>query len=64
MTLTRLQMELHYTNRILPPSVVSHVQSDDEANWRDIEATMVNISSSPSFSQISLHAIFLNIYMH
>ena len=34
-------MELHYTNRILPPSVVSNVRSDDEANWRDIEATMV-----------------------
>ena len=34
-------MELHYTNRILPPSVVSNVRSDDEANWRDIEAIMV-----------------------
>ena len=33
--------QLHYTNHILPPSVVSHIESDDKANWDDIVATMV-----------------------
>lgn len=43
-----MTMELHYTNRILPPSVVSNVRSDDEANWRDIEATMTQLKNAKS----------------